>query len=202
MYKDLEKKKATKRAYYLAHCQELKSKNKSYWQANKENLSAKAKEYRLANIERIKEKEREYRQAHKEELGVKNREYQKRYYQMNREKRLQKTKEERTRNKRMVDEYKSLHPCILCGENNPILLVFHHRDMEEKENGISVMAASSYPTHKIIEEMKKCEILCFNCHVLVHAQMRNFEENGTQFSLEEMIQTKKERVVIPTQSLL
>lgn len=201
MYKDLEKKKRTKREYYLAHCEEIKEKNKVYWKANREKLMGKAKEYRLAHLEKIKDQEKAYRLAHKEEYVKKNRIYQKEYYQKHKLERNQKSKMERASNKEMVDRYKALHPCILCGEKNTILLVFHHRDMAEKENGISVMTASSFPKHKIMKEIEKCEVLCFNCHALVHDRMRQCEANSTLFSLEEMIRAKTGQDIIPTPSL-
>ena len=142
-------------------------------------MSIKAKAYRLANAERIKEKEKEYRLLHKEEMKIYNRAYYKGWYLKNKEKKLKQCRDDRARNKRLINEYKALHSCIQCGEKNPILLVFHHKNMKEKENGIAVMASSSFSTEKLINEMKKCEILCFNCHVLVHDRMKRSQTNDT-----------------------
>ena len=53
--------------------------------------------------------------------------------------------------------------CQKCGYNkNLAALDFHHQDPSQKEftwNSVSVK-----PWDKIIEEMKKCVLLCANCH--------------------------------------
>ena len=38
----------------------------------------------------------------------------------------------------------------------------------KKENGISKMVADGYSIEKILKELKKCEVLCANCHRKVH----------------------------------
>jgi hypothetical protein len=61
-----------------------------------------------------------------------------------------------------VWNYLSTHPCEQCGENNPVVLEFHHTGDKEKE--VSVMVASGYPIHTIQAEIDRCQVLCANCH--------------------------------------
>jgi len=58
--------------------------------------------------------------------------------------------------------------CKICGYNKCVDgLHFHHEDPSVKEFNIS------YTTNwdKIKEEIKKCKLLCANCHAEVHHEM-------------------------------
>jgi hypothetical protein len=73
------------------------------------------------------------------------------------------------RKKRVRDEarewvwnYLSSHPCQQCGEDDPIVLEFHHVDGKDK--AVSEMVAGGYPIHTIQKEIDKCDVLCANCH--------------------------------------
>lgn len=53
------------------------------------------------------------------------------------------------------------HPCIDCGEADPVVLQFDHvRDVKFRE----VTAMLSYSLQRIMEEIAKCEVRCANCH--------------------------------------
>ena len=57
--------------------------------------------------------------------------------------------------------------CIKCSEDRIFCLDFHHKEAEIKEQEISKMLRkSSYS--KLVEEVKKCELLCANCHREYH----------------------------------
>lgn len=68
----------------------------------------------------------------------------------------------RDRNRRFVFEYLKNHPCVDCGESDPVVLEFDH--LSDKECNISSLAVSSYSLKKIEEEIAKCEVCCANCH--------------------------------------
>lgn len=55
--------------------------------------------------------------------------------------------------------------CAICGETHPACLEFHHID--EKEEEISNML-SKYTEKEIMDEIKKCLIVCANCHRKLH----------------------------------
>ena len=57
--------------------------------------------------------------------------------------------------------------CIKCGINKPYLLDFHHRNPEEKDGEISDLA-KGYDLTNFFNEVKKCDLLCANCHREFH----------------------------------
>lgn len=61
----------------------------------------------------------------------------------------------------MIVEYLRDHPCIDCGESDPVVLEFDHlRDKRfEIAQGLAYRRWSS-----ILEEIAKCEVVCANCH--------------------------------------
>ena len=64
-----------------------------------------------------------------------------------------------------IRTYKSMHACS-CGESNPVCLTFHHRDPNQKELNIGKLVKMGLS--KVIREIKKCDILCLNCHAKKH----------------------------------
>jgi 5-methylcytosine-specific restriction endonuclease McrA len=93
--------------------------------------------------------------------------YMKTYYQKNK-KRLQKSNRKiRIRLKRMrqlfVLTYLKTHPCVDCGEDNPIVLEFDHV-RGKKVNDISGLIENARSEKVISKEMAKCEVRCSNCH--------------------------------------
>lgn len=66
---------------------------------------------------------------------------------------------------RMVN-YKRGLKCNKCGESRYWVLDFHHKNSTKKHFSIS----SSGSFNKFLEEVKKCEVLCSNCHRDFHYQ--------------------------------
>ena len=64
----------------------------------------------------------------------------------------------------IIQEIKSCG-CALCGEKDTCCLDFHH--LHDKEFEIS--KASDVSKERLYEELKKCIILCANCHRKLHA---------------------------------
>jgi len=65
--------------------------------------------------------------------------------------------------------------CERCGFSHPAALDFHHKDPSKKSFGIS--ANKHVGKEKILEEIKKCEVLCSNCHRIEHASFYNLTFN-------------------------
>jgi hypothetical protein len=58
--------------------------------------------------------------------------------------------------------------CIRCGYSKCIAaLEFHHTDPSKKEFGLSVRGLTRF-FDKLVEEAKKCELICANCHAEEH----------------------------------
>lgn len=66
-----------------------------------------------------------------------------------------------------IREYKLEHPCIICSEDEPTVLEFHHIDPSEKDFQIAEGAHRNW--EKVVGEINKCVVLCSNCHKKVHA---------------------------------
>lgn len=58
--------------------------------------------------------------------------------------------------------FKQTLQCRKCGERRWYLLDFHHRNPDEKDYVVSDLTRT--PISKIMEEVKKCDPLCANCH--------------------------------------
>ena len=72
-----------------------------------------------------------------------------------------------------VDAYLSEHPCVDCGESDPIVLTFDHV-RGEKRYEVSTMVREGMLPETIAAEIEKCEVRCFNCHAIrTHKQMRS-----------------------------
>lgn len=71
--------------------------------------------------------------------------------------------------RRKVYEYLLTHPCVDCGEADPIVLEFDHRDRATKNHTISQMI-HKFGWEKILEEIEKCDVRCSNCHKKVTAK--------------------------------
>lgn len=69
----------------------------------------------------------------------------------------------REQNARKVFDYLTHHPCIECGESDPIVLEFDHRARIDKLDCISTLILNS-SWKKIDFEIRKCDVLCANCH--------------------------------------
>ena len=63
---------------------------------------------------------------------------------------------------------KSEKGCLACKENDPCCLDFHH--LEDKNFSIGYAIAERFKWEKIENEIKKCVVLCSNCHRKLHAK--------------------------------
>ena len=62
---------------------------------------------------------------------------------------------------RYLIEFFKTHPCLDCGEADPVVLEFDHLG-DKAFNISSGLHARSWEA--VLAEMKKCEIVCANCH--------------------------------------
>ena len=63
--------------------------------------------------------------------------------------------------------------CIKCGEKRKYLLDFHHLDPTIKDESVAALVSNNASIKKIEEEIKKCVVLCSNCHREFHYFERN-----------------------------
>lgn len=59
--------------------------------------------------------------------------------------------------------------CQICGYNRSTnALEFHHLDPTVKERGFGDLRANNRKWSLLVEELRKCVMLCSNCHKEVH----------------------------------
>ena len=159
--RDLDKKRASNRAYYRRMV--LKGENPS-------------KEWRNKNIAKdIEWRRRYYHEILKHDPKHKAR--VRKYYLKTRDIQRQRQKDRRSEN---PEYYKSvmvrlrqrrndfvnrakMRPCADCGiQYNPWVMHFDHRDPSQKKNCISMIKSHSFENLKV--EIAKCDVVCANCH--------------------------------------
>ena len=106
-----------------------------------------------------------------------HKEYRREYYQKNKAKISEQdnltSTERKNRNRQFVWDYYKANPCIDCGENNPLVLEFDHKDDSDKIDRISKMVSGKWSIERIKEEITKCDVRCANCH-----HIRTAEQQG------------------------
>ena len=106
------------------------------------------------------------------------RKYHKEYYQQNKAKikarviAWQKRRLDELR--RYVYDYLIAHPCVECGETNPVVLEFDHRDDQTKVSAIADLILRLCSTKKLQAEIDKCQVRCANCHRIRTAKKQGY----------------------------
>ena len=68
--------------------------------------------------------------------------------------------------------------CCKCGYNkNYAALEFHHKNPDDKKFQLDLRSLSNRSWDVIVEESKKCELVCSNCHREIHYSWCNFDKN-------------------------
>ena len=95
-----------------------------------------------------------------------HREWYKEWYKGNKNSQYERVKKRQEkqvqRNRDWLWNYLLHHPCVDCGESDPIVLEFDHQ--EDKKMNISNMVNSGYSIETLSLEVSKCEVRCANCH--------------------------------------
>lgn len=98
----------------------------------------------------------------------KSREYRRQYYLANKEKHFVWSKAAADR--RVLKVYDLIlghfekNPCGDCGEPDPVVLDFDHRDASLKSFTIGDAVRDKISLARIKEEIAKCDVRCANCH--------------------------------------
>jgi len=97
-----------------------------------------------------------------------NKKYQKEYYKKNIVREKLHKKRYKQNNFKWYLNYKRKLFCEQCGETESCCLEFHHIDPDKKENDIGNMAFNGNSIKTMLAEIKKCKVLCSNCHKKLH----------------------------------
>ncbi len=102
-------------------------------------------------------------------------EYYRKYHLKNWGKRKVKHQEWKRKRRAKLAEwlrtYKKNLSCIRCKEDHPACIDFHHLNAHEKEGTIANMISEGYSIKTITGEIKKCVVLCKNCHAKEHFEL-------------------------------
>jgi len=100
----------------------------------------------------------------------KNAEYSREHYLKNKAKQILANSEYKKKRRKEWQIFKSTLSCAQCGFSHSAALDFHHENPEEKEENINRIIANGQFA-KAFEEIKKCIVLCANCHRIHHHDM-------------------------------
>ena len=75
------------------------------------------------------------------------------------------TKRKRVELRQWVREYLASNPCVDCGEADPLVLEFDHRDPASKMGNIAdIICRAGWGKKRLQVEIEKCDVRCCNCH--------------------------------------
>jgi hypothetical protein len=101
----------------------------------------------------------------------KHKEYSRKHYEKNRTEIGVKTKKNKAKEKAKWYIFKSTLKCTNCGFFHIAALDFHHEDPSTKSGNVHNLVSNGQFA-KAYEEIKKCIVLCANCHRIHHHELR------------------------------
>lgn len=96
-------------------------------------------------------------------------------YRKNPERQLALNRAVKLRNKKKAFDYLLKHPCVDCGLSDPVMLTFDHVN-GKKEGAIARMIDSCSSWERIMVEIAKCAVRCFNCHMKKTAREKGWRK--------------------------
>jgi hypothetical protein len=109
-------------------------------------------------------------------------EYNQGWYQRHKEEVIARRRKTQLEIRDWFMRYKSTLSCEDCGISHPAVLQFHHRNRSEKSFTIADVVRKANSLKQIMNEIKKCDVLCVNCH-----SKRHWRETHQWDSWEEML---------------
>lgn len=94
---------------------------------------------------------------------------------LNRDKKNKQQRAKRVYLQELSQRYKKLCGCKKCGIKNPIVLQFDHINPEDKITTISQMISDRYNLDIFKKEIRKCQVLCANCHLIKTSKQFNYK---------------------------
>jgi len=104
----------------------------------------------------------------------KHKEYSRKHYEKTLEATRARTERSSRTGKEKWDAFKDTLKCARCDEKHIATLDFHHIDPADKEYTVSKLISNKMFT-KAYKEIKKCIVLCANCH-----RKHHYEEQKKQ----------------------
>lgn len=99
---------------------------------------------------------------------VARKDYTRWHYQQNKEKYKARARAHNIATRKNVRnallDYLLRHPCVDCGESDPVVLEFDHRDSTTKDFNVGDAMRMVYSLARVMREVEKCDVRCANCH--------------------------------------
>lgn len=170
-----ERKRACDRAYYQRNKhkwpryvkdnrERIRENDRRSYAKNKEQRAARSREYYAKNRDRIHARKRVYYVRNREVIIAKAKEYAERPGV--RDKRVRRLSRQHVERQLILWGLKKELGCIHCGESDPLVLDFHHRDPKDKVSKLPTMSSRAWP--EVEKELDKCDVVCANCHARLH----------------------------------
>ena len=93
----------------------------------------------------------------------KHAEYSKKYYEANKQSIIANGKIRKKARKVNWQAFKATLSCLNCGENHPATFDFHHVERHPDNKKVHRLIQDNN-IGRALEEIKKCIVLCANCH--------------------------------------
>ncbi|MFC7070128.1 homing endonuclease associated repeat-containing protein [Halobaculum lipolyticum] len=102
-----------------------------------------------------------------------------RWHYRNREWNTERTLRRRARLRSWVNDQKAESGCARCGESDAACLDLHHTEPDEKDRSVTRMITDGYGQERLEAELRKCIVLCANCHRKEHFTdpLRRFQDD-------------------------
>ena len=98
---------------------------------------------------------------------AKQNEYQRQWYARNKEKAKAAVRNNKAKYRQQWREYKATLKCVNCGFDHPAALDFHHVIKSPDNQSVNELLRRD-AFKAAYEEIKKCVVLCANCHRVHH----------------------------------
>ena len=108
------------------------------------------------------------------------------------QKALRRNRSNRDKCRKKIAEYLNSHPCVDCGEADPVVLEFDHVDRSTKTAAVSVMVQRFLSWRVILQEIGKCEVRCANCHRRRTARQLGYYSHAVP-EIKEILPTRSRR---------
>ena len=84
--------------------------------------------------------------------------------------------------RRVVQKYKVLKGCSICGFNRHYsALDFDHINRSKKKCNISRLVSDTCSWETVVAEIKKCRVLCANCHRIKTYENKEYRNKDTKY---------------------
>lgn len=90
----------------------------------------------------------------------------------------------------LVQDIKTKNKCKYCKESRFYCLDFHHKKPSNKKDTVSNLVRQGYAIKTILAEIKKCDIICSNCHRKQHCNEYPYLTKKAKYVLEIKQQSK------------